>query len=48
MRRVVSGAISDVWWNAFGALGLSHERWASLPKTGSCGSPGLTPFALYA
>jgi branched-chain amino acid transport system permease protein len=32
--RVVRRSISDAWWNAFGALGLSRERWAALPKTG--------------
>jgi len=31
--RAVRGAISDSWWSASGALGLSHERWTALPKT---------------
>ena len=31
MRRVVGGAISDAWWSAFGALGLSRARWEALP-----------------
>jgi len=31
--RAVRGAISDSWWSASGALGLSHDRWTALPKT---------------
>jgi len=31
--RAVRGAISDSWWSASGALGLSHERWTALPRT---------------
>jgi branched-chain amino acid transport system permease protein len=34
VRRVVRGAISDAWWRALGALGLTRERWDALPKIG--------------
>jgi branched-chain amino acid transport system permease protein len=31
MRRRIAGSISEAWWTALGAAGLSHERWAALP-----------------
>jgi branched-chain amino acid transport system permease protein len=31
MRRRIAGTISEAWWAALGAAGLSHERWAALP-----------------
>jgi branched-chain amino acid transport system permease protein len=32
VRRVVRAAISETWWGALGALGLSNERWEALPR----------------
>ena len=31
MRRRIAGALSVGWWAALGAVGLSHERWLTLP-----------------
>ena len=33
MRRRLRAAISAVWWDILGRLGLSHERWTALPRT---------------
>jgi branched-chain amino acid transport system permease protein len=32
MRRRIAGTISQGWWTALGAVGLSHERWLALPR----------------
>jgi branched-chain amino acid transport system permease protein len=32
MRRRIAGTISEAWWTALGAVGLSHERWLAFPS----------------
>jgi branched-chain amino acid transport system permease protein len=31
VRRRIGHAVSEAWWSALGAAGLTHERWLALP-----------------